>query len=146
LTKFSAAGNVLWRIGGGTSTDPDLTGILLVTGIDAHGRLVVVNGKVLYIDPAGHVVDAFSPSTAGSPTGDVCHAMADTAGNTYVTGCGPGPTGPTRVYDRAHRLIAMWPGTKDSLLFPPVFGPDGEVFALAADGSILKLRITLPGG
>ena len=28
----------------------------------------------------------------------------------------------------------------------PVFGPDGEVFALATDGSILRLRITLPAG
>jgi hypothetical protein len=26
-----------------------------------------------------------------------------------------------------------------------VFGPRGEVFALATDGSILKLHITLPG-
>jgi DNA-binding beta-propeller fold protein YncE len=148
LTKFSPAGKVLWRIGGYTDADPDLTGLLLVTGTDAHGRLVTVNAqnRVLYVDPAGHEVDAFSPSTSGSPTGDVCHAMVDAAGNTYVTGCGPSPTGPTRVYDRAHRLIAIWPGTKYSLLFPPVFGPDGEVFALAADGSILKLHITLPGG
>jgi hypothetical protein len=31
------------------------------------------------------------------------------------------------------------------LLRSPVFGPGGEVFALASDGSILKLRVTLPG-
>lgn len=146
LTKFSPAGTVLWRIGGNTSTNPDLTDDPLPAGIDAHGRLVVMGkNRVLYVDASGHVVDSFSPSTAGSPTGDECHAMADAAGNTYVTGCGPGPTGPTRVYDRAHRLIAVWPGTMYSLLFPPVFGPDGEVFALAADRSILRLRITLPG-
>jgi hypothetical protein len=75
----------------------------------------------------------------------VCAATVDAAGNTYVSGCGPQPTGPTLVYDRAHRLIAKWPGTTYSLLRSPVYGPHGEVFALATDGSILKLHITLPG-
>ena len=56
-----------------------------------------------------------------------------------------GPGHRTLVYDRAHRLIAKWPGTQYSLLRSPDFGPNGEVFALATDGSILKLRITLPG-
>jgi hypothetical protein len=72
----------------------------------------------------------------------VCEATVDAAGNTYVSGCG---SGPTLVYDRAHRLIAKWPGTQYSLLRSPDFGPNGEVYALATDGSILKLRITLPG-
>ena len=56
-----------------------------------------------------------------------------------------GSAGPTLVYDRAHRLIAKWPGTQYALLRSPVFGPNGEVFALATDGSILKLHITRPG-
>jgi DNA-binding beta-propeller fold protein YncE len=148
LSKFSPAGKVLWTIGGGASSDPDLTGLFKFHGFDAHGRLVVVNdavNRVLYIDASGHKVDAFSPSTAGSPTGHVCEATVDAAGDTYVSGCGPQPTGPTLVYDRAHRLIAKWPGTPYSLLRSPVFGPHGEVFALATDGSVLKLRITLPG-
>ncbi len=102
-------------------------------------------GRVLYVDANGHKVDAFSPSAPGSPTGNVCEATVDAAGDTYVSGCGPDPTGPTRVYDRAHRLIAKWPGTPYSLLRSPVFGPRGEVFAFATDGSILKLHITLPG-
>jgi hypothetical protein len=101
--------------------------------------------RVLYVDASGHEVDAFSPSTSGSPTGHVCEATVDAAGSTYVSGCGPQPTGPTLVYDRAHRLIAEWPGTTYSLLRSPVFGPRGEVFALAADGSILKLHLLLPG-
>jgi DNA-binding beta-propeller fold protein YncE len=147
LTKFSPADKVLWQIGNGISTDPDLTGHFFVSSFDAHGRLVVMNDdqdKVLYIDPSGHKVDAFSPSTAGSPTGSECHATVDAAGNTYVAGCGT-DTGPTLVYDRAHRLIAKWPGTPYALFRSPAFGPDGEVFALATDGSILKLHITLPG-
>jgi hypothetical protein len=149
LSEFSPAGKVLWQIGGGASSDPDLTGLFKFTGFDAHGRLVVVNdpvNRVLYIDASGHKVDAFTPYTSGSPTGHVCSATVDAAGNTYVSGCGGVPqTGPTLVYDRAHRLIAKWPGRRYSLLSSPVFGPHGEVFALATDGSILKLHITLPG-
>jgi sugar lactone lactonase YvrE len=148
LAKFSPAGKVLWQIGGGASSDPDLTGHFQVKSIDAHGRLVVVNddqNRVLYVDPSGHKVDAFSPSTSGSPSGHVCGATVDAAGDTFVSGCGPDPTGPTLVYDRAHRLIAQWPGMTYSLLRSPVFGPHGEVFALATDGSILRLHITLPG-
>jgi DNA-binding beta-propeller fold protein YncE len=149
LSKFSPAGKVLWQIGGSASSDPDLSGLFKFTGFDAHGRLVVVNddvNRVLYIDASGHKVDAFSPSTSGSPTGHVCSATVDAAGNTFVSGCGGVPqTGPTLVYDRAHRLIAKWPGTPYSLLSSPVFGPHGEVFALATDGSILRLHITLPG-
>lgn len=145
LAKFSPAGHIIWTIGGSTATDPDLSGHFHVTSIDPHGRLVVTNddiNRILYIDPNGHKVDALSPSTSGSPNGHVCESTVDAAGNTYVSGCGPGPT---LVYDRAHRLIARWPGTQYSLLRSPVFGPNGEVFALATDGSILKLRVTLPG-
>ena len=147
VSKFSPSGKVIWQVGG-ASGDPDLVGHHHFTVIDAHGRLVIVNddlGRVVYVDASGHKVDAFSPSTSGSPTGNVCEATVDAAGDTYVSGCGPQPTGPTRVYDRAHRLIAEWPGTTYSLLRSPVFGPRGEVFALATDGSILKLHLLLPG-
>jgi hypothetical protein len=148
LAKFSPAGKAIWTIGGGTSSDPDLNGHFHLASIDAHGRLVIVNDdqhRILYIDASGHKVDAFSPSTAGYPGGNVCEATVDAVGNTYVSGCGPQPTGPTLVYDRAHRLIAKWPGKPYNLLRSPVFGPHGEVFALATDGSILKLHITVPG-
>jgi sugar lactone lactonase YvrE len=148
LAKFSPAGKVIWQIGGGASSDPDLSGHFHLASIDAHGRLVMVNDdkqRILYIDSSGHEVDAFSPSTAGYPGGNVCEATVDVAGNTYVSGCGPQPTGPTLVYDRAHQLIAKWPGTPYSLLRSPVFGSHGEVFALATDGTILKLHSTLPG-
>jgi DNA-binding beta-propeller fold protein YncE len=143
LAKFSPAGTVIWRIGGSASSDQDLLGHQHLASIDAHGRLVMVNddqGRVLYVDPSGRKVDAFSPSV--SPGGHVCEATVDAAGNTYVAGCGPTP--PARVYDRSHRLVAEWPGSKYSLLTSPIFGPNSEVFALATDGSILRLRITLP--
>jgi DNA-binding beta-propeller fold protein YncE len=148
VSKFSPGGKVIWQIGG-ASGDPDLIGHHHFSAFDTHGRLVMVNDdvqKVLYVDAAGHKVDAFSPETASLSGGYVCEATVDAVGKAYVSGCGPGHTGATLVYDRAHRLIAKWPGTKYSLLRSPVFGPDGEVSALATDGSILRLRITLPGG
>jgi hypothetical protein len=147
LSKFSPAGKIIWQVGGSAASDPDLADLANFTSFDAHGRLVIVNdnqNRVLYVDASGHKVDAFSPSTAGSG-GHVCEATVDGAGNTYVSGCGYPNTGPTLVYDRAHRLIARWPGKRLSLRRSPVFGRNGEVFVLAADGSILKLHITLPG-
>jgi sugar lactone lactonase YvrE len=147
LAKFSPSGKVIWQIGGSASSDQDLFGHQHLASIDAHGRLVMVNddqGRVLYVNPSGHKVDAFSPDSSSFTGGNVCEVTVDAAGDTYVSGCGPGPTEPTLVYDRAHRLIAKWPGSTYTLLRSPVFGPNGEVFALATDGSILRLRITLP--
>jgi 6-bladed beta-propeller len=147
LAKFSPAGTVIWQIGGSASSDQDLLGHQHLAGIDAHGRLVMVNddqGRVLYVDPSGHKVDAFSPDSSSFTGGHVCEVTVDAAGDTYVSGCGPAPPSPTLVYDRAHRLIAKWPGSTYKLLRSPAFGPNGEVFALATDGSILRLRITLP--
>ena len=147
LAKFSPTGKVIWQIGGSSSSDQDLLGHFHTATIDAHGRLVMVNDdqhRVLYIDPSGHKVDAFSPNYSSLTEGNVCEATVDAAGNTYLSGCGESSTEPSLVYDRAHRLIAKWPGTKYSLSHSPVFGPDDEVFALATDESILRLRITLP--
>ena len=67
LAKFSPAGKVIWQIGGSASSDPDLLGHQHLASIDAHGRLVTVNddqGRVLYVDPSGHKVDAFSPDSS----------------------------------------------------------------------------------
>jgi NHL repeat-containing protein len=148
VSKFSPSGKVIWQIGG-TSGAPDLAGHHHFTMVDDHGRIVMVNDdvqKVVYVYSSGHEVDAFSPNFPTSSTiAGACEATVDAVGNTYVSGCGPQSTGPTLVFDRAHRLIAKWPGTPYSLLRSPAFGPDGEVFALATDGTILKLHITLPG-
>jgi len=149
LAKFSPAGKVIWQIGGSASSDQDLLGPQHLASIDAHGRLVMVNddqGRVLYVDPNGHKVDAFSPDFSFFFEGNMCEVTVDAAGNTYVSGCGPKPPAPTLVYNRAHRLIAKWPGSTYKLLRSPVFGPHGVVFALVTDGSILRLRITLPAG
>jgi len=148
VSKFSPSGKIIWQIGGASSA-PDLVGHHHFTMIDAHGRIVMVNDdvqKVVYVDSSGHEVDAFSPNFPTRSTGaGACEATVDAVGNTYVSGCGPQPTGPTLVFDQAHRLIAKWPGTPYSLLRSPVFGPHAEVFALATDGSILRLHVTVPG-
>jgi len=144
VSKFSPSGKVIWQIGGASGA-PDLVGHHHFTMVDAHGRIVMVNDdvqKVVYVDSSGHEVDAFSPNHQSAP---VCEATVDAAGDTFVSGCGPQATGPTLVYDRAHRLIAKWPGKPYNLLRSPVFGPHGEVFTLATDGSILKLHLILPG-
>jgi outer membrane protein assembly factor BamB len=149
LAKFSPTGKVIWKIGGSASGDQDLLGHQQLASIDAHGRLVTMNddqGRVLYLDPSGHKVDAFSPDSSFFFERNMCEVTVDAAGNTYVSGCGPKPPAPTLVYNRAHRLIAKWPGTKYTLQTSPIFGPNGEVFALATDGSILRLRITLLAG
>jgi 6-bladed beta-propeller len=137
LAKYSPSGQVVWQLDGGG--DPDFIGHLHVANIDVHGRLVMVNddnGRVIYLRMDGHKVDAFGDFGPGS----VCDVTVDQQGVTYLTGCGPGST---RVYDRAHRLIAEWPGSEDPLRIPPVFGPTGDAFSLGWDGSILKLRVAL---
>jgi streptogramin lyase len=143
LSKFSPSGEVLWRIGGDPSGDPDLVGHFHLVSIDPHGRLVMANddrGRIVYVDRNGHKVDAFGRS--GDFPDRACEVTVDTVGTTYVTGCGG--RSPTLVFDRRHRLVAEWPGSKHPLLTSPIFGPSGEVFALGRDGSVLELRISLP--
>jgi streptogramin lyase len=144
VSKFSPTGRFQWQIGGFTSEDPDLQGHEHVADVDTHGQLVMANddkGKVLYIDASGHKVDAFDTHK------DACDVTVDGGGDTFVYYCdGPGlPVGShdVEVFDRTHRLIGAWYG--NSLFHnAPRFGPNGEVFALGTDGTILKLRVALP--
>jgi sugar lactone lactonase YvrE len=150
LSKFSANGKLIWRIGGAATTERDLAGHLqLVGSIDAHGRLVIANdvrGRILYVDGSGHKVDVFGPPTRGLATPWACGASVDARGNTYVFQCFPRSF--IRVFDRTHRLIAQW---SRATFGPPSFGPHNEVFALYKGrgndvvGGLLKLEITLPG-
>jgi hypothetical protein len=47
------------------------------------------------------------------------------------------------VFDRTHRLIGAW--YRSPFEASPQFGPHGEAFAIGDDGSILKLKVSLPG-
>src|SRR6202043_1050488 len=142
VNKFSPSGQLVWQVGGATSPDPDLrTPIDGLTSIDRHGRLVMVNdpGVVFYLDENGYETDAFSVGETGW-----CDVNVDALGDTFLTSCGPPLfSTATEVFDHTHRLIAEWKGGGEELVRAPRFG-DGEVFALGWDGSLLKLRITLP--
>jgi DNA-binding beta-propeller fold protein YncE len=157
VDKFSPSGKFIWRIGGQASSDPDLAGHHHMESIDSHGRLVMLNeetgGTVMYLDGDGHKLDSFNGSARRFPPGtNPCQVSVDAAGNTYVTGCGRGEacTAPicagTLVFDRAHHLIAEFASREVPLYTSPRFGPNGEVFALGHDGSLLRLRITVPQG
>jgi streptogramin lyase len=156
LSKFSPSGQFEWSIGGATSSDPNLVGFFHKPNVDPHNRVIAaVDGAqaVVYIDSDGHKVDSFS--TVGYFPGGVsaCSATVAPGGYVVLESC-PGPTtGPvpahpyrtTLLLDRAHRLVGAWYHSPFALVAPPRFGPHGEVFALAADGSILKLKVSLSG-
>ena len=108
---------------------------------------------VVYLDSSGHKLDSFKGSGGLYPAGaNPCEVTVDAAGNAYVTGCGRGPgceaaiCAGTLVFDRTHHLTAEWANPNVPLITSPTFGPHGEVFALGHDGSLIRLRITLPGG
>jgi DNA-binding beta-propeller fold protein YncE len=153
VTKFSPAGKVVWQVGGAASSNRDLTGHLHLASVDPHGRLVMVDddlGRVVYLDRNGHEVDAFTSRGRGFPPSQGgCDVTVDVVGNTYVTGCGGGAQCPapvcagTVVFDRAHRLIAEWASRRLPLRRSPRFGPRGEAFTLATDGSLIRLRVTV---
>lgn len=155
ISKFSPSGKLLWQIGGATSTDRELSQTEFhLAGVDAHGRLVAVASDVravVYIDGSGHKVDSFQ--VTGFPPGlGPCSTSVDAPGYTFVQSCGfhgesggrsAPPDTSVLVFDRTHRLVGAW--YRSPLQGSPRFGPQGEAFAIAADGSILKLRVTLPG-
>lgn len=159
LTKLSPTGKALWQVGGPTFSSSQLQGELHLASIDPHGRLVASSDSkqaIVYVDHAGHEVDSFH--TAGDFPAHVapCDVTIDGAGHAFVTscgasgGCGGSEPAPCTlhyelVFDRTHRLVGAWyhtPFLADPGLSPR-FGPHGEVFAIGADGSILKLRVKL---
>jgi hypothetical protein len=134
LSKFGPRLAFLWTVDG--NTDQELKGHGHGADIDSKGRIVVGNddtGRVVYLDPEGKVVDAFSAHA--------CDATVDPADNIYIGGCG---FSETLVYSAAHQLIGSWSGPGMTLALPPQFGPNGEIVALDRDGGIVKLKVTLP--
>jgi len=136
VSKFSPTGRFVWRIGGNLAKNPDLRGHEHLASVDSHGRVVMVNddkGRILYVDGKGHKVDAFSA--------DGCDVTVDALGNTFVNGCFRGQT---NIFDRTHKLVGGWSGSDNQLTMSPRFGPKGEIFAIAQDGTIFKLEVSLP--
>jgi hypothetical protein len=154
-TKFSPAGVLVWRIIPGVSSDPDLNHGIQPGTLDSHGRLLAAldaENRVIYLDPDGHKLDAFAIGVF--LTQGPCRVTVDAQGNTYVTSCGPNGNAPdfvgapgadSLVFDREHKLVGVWRGAPhDALRTSPHFGPNGEVFALEWDGTLVELKITLP--
>jgi sugar lactone lactonase YvrE len=140
ISKFSSDGHVEWRIGGASAGDPYLIGHFHIATVDAHERLVALNddaGRILYIDENRRIVDSFGSGG--------CDVTADAAGFTYVDGCEEplSPGHDTMVFDRTHHLVGEWDDS--GFGYSPRFGPNGEVFTLGEDGSILRLKVALPG-
>jgi DNA-binding beta-propeller fold protein YncE len=139
ISKFSPSGAVEWRIGGASSNYPDLIGHFHLATLDSHGRLVALNDdaeRTLYINARGGTVDGFESGG--------CDVTVDAAGYTYVNGCQEPLLSPhdTRVFDRNHRLVGEW--DHSGFGWSPRFGPNGEIFTLGEDGSILRLKVDLP--
>ena len=69
----------------------------------------------------------------------------DGEGHVYVNSCNEpfSPRHNTEVFDRNNELVGAWYGGPIGRV--PRFGPNGEVFSIGADGSILRLEVDLPG-
>jgi outer membrane protein assembly factor BamB len=135
LSKFGPNGAFVWTVDG--TTDKELNGHGHGADIDSTGRIVVGNdgtGRVVYLDPNGKVVDAFSAQA--------CDVTVDPDGNVYNMPCGGDAR--IQVYAPSHALIGSWSGPDMILAASPQFGPNGEILALDRDGDIVKLKITLP--
>jgi DNA-binding beta-propeller fold protein YncE len=146
LAKFSSTGVPQWVIAGQSASDADLIGHFHTSssGFDAHGRAVVANddrSRIVYIDARGEKVDAFGKRDDFRD--GACEISIDRAGYVFVTSCQDSFDTPhyMEVFDRAHRLVGSW--EPSPLGWAPQFGPHGEVWGMAEDGSILRLRLTL---
>jgi len=139
ISKYSKIGALLWRVGGTNESDPDLQGHAHFSEIDSQGRLVFAiddTGKVVYLGPDGRKVAAFDTKFDAK----ACDVTLDLHGDQFVNGCDPG----TVVFDSEHQLVGGWIGPDDPFATAPRFGPNGAVWALGRDGSILGLTLTLP--
>jgi DNA-binding beta-propeller fold protein YncE len=155
ISKFSPSGKLVWQAGGATSSDPELSQTEFhLAGVDSHGRVVAAASDakaIVYIDSSGHKVDSF-PVRAFPHGLAPCGVSVDAAGYTFVESCGfvgesggqPGPPNRSElVFDRTHHLVGAWYDSPFAV--SPSFGPHGEAFTLGDDGSILRLKVALPG-
>ena len=146
LSKFSPSGAFEWQIAGTSETDLDLSIFQLSSSsIDLHGRLLIANDnehRIVYIDAMGNKVEAFGSSADFRDS--TCDVTVDAAGYTFVNSCQEPLATPhfSEVFDRTHNLVGTW--YPSPFGWAPRFGPNGEIFTLGDDGSILRLRLTIP--
>jgi len=152
LSKVSVTDRFEWSVGGPTNPDDDLLGHFHSPQIDPHGHVVagVDNAHtVVYLDDNGHKFEAFNVARYFRNASGPCNVSVDQVGDTVVQSCPTGPRtnphGDTLVFDRRHQPIGAWYGSPFATDATPRFGPRGEVFALGADGTILRLKLALSG-
>jgi DNA-binding beta-propeller fold protein YncE len=150
LTKLSARGHQVWRLGGPRrtpDTPTDLAGHTHFGSIDNLGRLVLANddtSRIVYLSPQGQVQDAFGHGKthdhpSAFPEG-ACDTTVDTAQYVYVAGCIPSKrTGNlVQIYDPHHQLVDVWSHTP--FVTAPRFGPQGLGVSVGYR-SIFELRL-----
>jgi DNA-binding beta-propeller fold protein YncE len=159
VSRFSPSGEFVWRFGGPATGIPDLVGHEHLASTDARGHVVLANddrGRIIYLTAGGHEVDSFGdgdsggqsmgtfPSTGDFP-GGACNVTVNSVGVAVVNSCdeASAPSHDTVVFDSTHRLIGAWLGSPFAM--SPRFGPNGEIFVLSYDGSILRLTMSTPG-
>jgi hypothetical protein len=157
VTKLGPSGKELWRVGG-SSSNGDLLGHEHLAGFDPTGRLVMANddkGRVVYLDAAGHEVDAFGsgasgghqsgswPAGGGFPDG-ACESFVDAVGFVYVDSCedASAPHRNIEMFDSHHTLVGAW--LNSPLATPPQFGAGATALAIDHNGSIVELRVSRP--
>jgi len=142
LSKFSPNGDFRWRVGGRSSTDPDLVGPFHVNAVDPHDRVIVASESargLVYIGENGDKMGSL-PVGADLHGGSTCNATVTDTGYAVVTSCGSSPN-VLLVFDHSEHLVGRWSA---DLPEAPRFAPGGYAFAITEDDTILKLKVALP--
>jgi hypothetical protein len=147
LAKFSSTGTLEWKgwrsdVGRRLSPGP-LPSLEHRTHHAAWSSERSRHGEPSGSTKVDHRVDAFTVATNPMAPSGTCDATLSEAGFVAIASCGP-PQATILVYDRTHRLVGDW--FDSHLMDAPRFAPNGNAFAVADDGSILKLKVALPDG
>ena len=147
LSKFGPAGEFIWRRGE-SDPDPDLRAFEHGVKFDSHGHLwltIDATGRIVSLDRDGNKVDAFG--TFGRAKGELhfpCAVDVDEADNVYVIDCEPARV---QLFDPSHELIGGWytDGPHHVATWFAI-GPDGRMYAVGQNDTLLVIEVTLPTG
>jgi outer membrane protein assembly factor BamB len=145
LSKFDRDGAFMARFGSGAGGLAGSQALDHGVAIDGESRLVLTDdaaAQVLTLDRDGRLLDVFGER--GLALGQFqapCAVKVDRDDNIYVYDC---ETNLVQVFDRDHRLLgASGPGQGIELEGWYDFGPDGRLYAIGADDSILVIEVSL---
>jgi outer membrane protein assembly factor BamB len=146
LSKFDRNGAFVARFGHGAGGLDGSQTLDHGVAIDGEGRLVLTDdaaAQVLILDRDGRLLDHFGePGLALGQFQAPCAVDVDHDGNAYVYDC---ETRHVQVFDPDHRLLAASePSQGLDLGSWYDFGPDGRLYAIGAEDSILVIEVSLP--